>query len=345
MRHLTRKNKPHNTRGDLRSLSAIDIEACANLGELLDSLSMAGFGARELGRGWSVLKRIAADRECDLVLTVSGAMTIAKLGHIFGALISRGIIKAVITTGAVVTHGFVEEMGLKHYQVPRGVSDSDLLRLRLNRIYDSLEPEANLNLLEESTIKAFSLLPPSVGLGSVEIVRYLSEKLLKNRIQEGFLGSALNKEIDIYVPALTDSELGLYLFRYLQSKQKHQPAVLYDPMKDLSRYASWIESRKRIAFLTLGGGVPRNWAQQMLPFLKSFQRRGKQRRLPRVAAGIRICPDQASLGHLSGSTYSEGITWAKFDDRDKDNFVEINADATIVFPFLAKALTEHLDSV
>ena len=82
----------------------------------------------------------------------------------------------------------------------------------------------------------------------------------------------------------------------------------------------------------------------MLPFLKSLDGKRTQRNLPRVIAGIRICPDQASLGHLSGSTYSEGLTWQKFEARDKASFIEINADATIIFPLFAKALIQFLDS-
>ena len=343
MRTPTAKTRPHR-QSRAQSLSAIDIDKCENLCDLLDALSTASFGAREVGRAWSVLKNVASDKECDIVLTVSGAMTVAKLGSIFGALISRGIIKAVVTTGAVVTHGLIEEMGMKHYRVPTEFSDADLFRTRFNRIYDTLEPESNLNALERSAINAFSELAPGQSLGSFEIVRYLSDKLLNNQAPDGFLRSAFKKRIDVYVPAFTDSELGLYLFRYAQSKRKEQQVIGYDAFKDLARYASWLSSRKRIAFLTLGGGVPRNWAQQMLPYLRSSEKKPSNKSLPKIVAAIRICPDQASLGHLSGSTYSEGITWGKFKDEDKTDFVEVACDATVVFPILAKALTTYWDA-
>lgn len=90
--------------------------------------------------------------------------------------------------------------------------------------------------------------------------------------------------------------------------------------------------------------MPRNWAQQMLPFLGSETgNRGVQ--LPEVVAAVRICPDPAFLGHLSGSTYSEGISWGKFDSQNKENLVEVHCDATIAFPFLARAMLEYLDKV
>jgi deoxyhypusine synthase len=298
------------------------------------------FGARQVGRGWSALKDISDDRDCSVVLTVSGAMTVAKLGSIFGALISRGIVNAIVTTGAVVTHALVEEMGMKHYKLPDSVSDTQLAELKLNRVYDSIEPEKNLETLDQHVREALGELKKSRPLGSFELVRHLSTELLHHR-KSGFLTSALRQDADVFVPALTDSELGLSIFRFNQSQSPG--GLFYDPFVDLSHYAEWLQSRRRVAFLTLGGGVPRNWAQQMLPFLRSGEKRGRHSNLPRVKAAIRICPDDPSLGHLSGSTYSEGITWNKFTREDNTDFVEIPCDATIVFPLLAKALLTYWD--
>jgi deoxyhypusine synthase len=321
----------------------MDIENCDDLSGLLDSMSKSSFGARQLGRAWSVLKQVSTDKECAVILTVSGAMTVAKLGRIFGALISRGIVNAVVTTGAVVTHAFVEEMGMKHYEAPEDLSDQELADLRLNRVYDSLEPEDNLEALERHVHLSLERQRVKRCFGSFEFVRHMSSELLDAKNPTGFLASALKHGVDIYVPAFTDSELGLYMFRFSQRKTKAK-AIVYDPFRDLSQYAAWMRSQRKIAFLTLGGGVPRNWAQQMLPFLKSSNKNDKRAELARVIAAIRICPDQPSLGHLSGSTYSEGVTWGKFEKRDEKNFVEVISDATIVFPILAKALIQHFDS-
>jgi deoxyhypusine synthase len=50
------------------------------------------------------------------------------------------------------------------------------------------------------------------------------------------------------------------------------------------------------------------------------------------------------LGHLSGCTYSEGVSWGKFDaEQSQRNFTCVHCDATIAFPFLAKALIEYAD--
>lgn len=336
-----RKNNENAESLNATPLSPIDIESSAHLSDLLDSMTSGSFGARQVGRAWSVLKAISEDKDCSVVMTVSGAMTVAKLGTIFGALISRGIVSAIVTTGAVVTHALVEEMGMKHYKVPDSVSDAQLAQLKLNRVYDSIEPEKNLEALDEHVRQALGELSISRPLGSFELVRHLSTELLNHR-NSGFLTSAMRQGSDVFVPALTDSELGLSIFRFNQ--RRVDAGLLYDPFVDLSRYAEWLHSQPSVAFLTLGGGVPRNWAQQMLPFLRSCEKRQRHSSLPRVKAAIRICPDEPSLGHLSGSTYSEGITWNKFRCEDKTDFVEIACDATIVFPLLAKALVSYWDN-
>lgn len=331
----------------LKSLKPLDIESCKDISELLNSMSRTSFGAREVGRAFSVLKEVARDPQCGLILTISGALTIAKLGRVFGSLISRSIVQAVITTGAVVTHSLVEEIGMAHYEAPENLSDEQLYKLNLNRIHDSIEPESNLNALEELAFRSYSGLDSKVTYGSYEIIRHLSTETLRKKASKGLLGSALKHNVNVYVPALTDSELGLYLFRYIKYRRSSkQKEMIYNPLRDLEEYANWICSKKRIAFLTLGGGVPRNWGQQMLPFLLSDNKRNisaSGAHLPKVIAGIRICPDSVGLGHLSGSTYSEGITWGKFDARNKENFIEVNCDATIIFPILVKALIDHVD--
>lgn len=327
-------------------LKPLDIDDCKDVMELFDMMAQTSFGGREVGRAWAVLKDVVNDPDCGLILTISGAMTVAKLGRVFGSLISKSIIHAVITTGAVVTHSFVEELGMDHYKAPFNVTDDELYARKLNRIYDSIEPESNLEALEKFVYKAFSGLDPKNRYGSFQIIRHITAEMLKDNEPKGFLGIAHNHNVNIYVPALSDSELGLYLLRYTQHHSSHQSKyMLYDPIKDMTEYEKWICSQKKVAFLNLGGGVPRNWGQQMLSFLRSQQELGNlsaEVDLPKVIAAVRICPDAQELGHLSGSTYSEGISWGKFDPEFKHNFVEICCDVTILFPILAKALIDYV---
>jgi deoxyhypusine synthase len=47
---------------------------------------------------------------------------------------------------------------------------------------------------------------------------------------------------------------------------------------------------------------------------------------------------------LSGSTYSEAVSWGKFvAAKDGGRFAEVLCDATVAWPFLIKAVRQRLD--
>ena len=49
--------------------------------DMLRRMSRTAFGGRELGEAFEVLQAMAADPECTIVVTISGAMTVAKMGR------------------------------------------------------------------------------------------------------------------------------------------------------------------------------------------------------------------------------------------------------------------------
>ncbi|HMK65219.1 MAG TPA: deoxyhypusine synthase family protein, partial [Thermodesulfobacteriota bacterium] len=93
---------------------------------------------------------------------------------------------------------------------------------------------------------------------------------------------------------------------------------------------------------TIGGGVPRNWAQQVGPFLEILQHRlNEELPLKRFSYGVRICPEPAHWGGLSGCTYSEGVSWGKFVSHEEGGrYAEVLCDATIAWPILMAGVRE-----
>jgi deoxyhypusine synthase len=65
--------------------------------------------------------------------------------------------------------------------------------------------------------------------------------------------------------------------------------------------------------------------------------------MPRYRYGVRLCPEPAHWGGLSGCTYSEGVSWGKFiPESEGGRFAEVLADATTVWPLLIKGVLEEL---
>ena len=84
---------------------------------------------------------MALDKDCFVVMTLSGAMTVAKMSLVFCDLIEAGIVKAIVSTGALMAHGLVEATGLSHFRYDPKMDDRELFHAGYNRVYDSLEPE------------------------------------------------------------------------------------------------------------------------------------------------------------------------------------------------------------
>jgi deoxyhypusine synthase len=150
--------------------------------------------------------------------------------------------------------------------------------------------------------------------------------------------------VPVYVPAFTDSELGLDVAVYNRRRERRGEARrAFDPFLDLERYADQIRGAERIGIFTIGGGVPRNWAQQVGPYLDiSAKRLGVEEPFRRFQYAVRICPEPDHWGGLSGCSYKEGVSWGKFvPESEGGRFAEVFSDATIAWPLVVRAVIER----
>jgi deoxyhypusine synthase len=345
----------HDGRKDgLIALESLDLDKIGTFAELLKAMSKTAFSGRSLGEALGVTVAMVKDPDCKVVLTLSGAMTIAKMGKVISKMIDTGMVQAVVSTGALMAHGLSEAVGLTHYRHDPRMSDEELFEKGYNRVYDTLEMEENLNYVEEFSSKAMDSLGHEKELSSEIISRALGKILAEDPHGQGVLRSAYLKKVPVYVPAFTDSELGLDLstwaMKRAQSKGEKDPLKLFDsvprynPFLDLNSFARFALGAKKLGIFTVGGGVPRNWAQEVGPYVDiSNHRLGLDLTPPRYNYAVRICPEPTHWGGLSGCTYSEGVSWGKFvPEAEGGRFAEVYADATTVWPLLIKGVLEEL---
>ena len=351
----------HDGRSDgLTPLKSLSISDVSSFSDLLRSMSSTAFSGRQLGEAFDVLLEMVRSESCHIVLTLTGAMTVAKQGQIVCDLIERNIVKSVVATGALIAHGLTESIGLTHYRYDSSKSDAELFQQGYNRIYDTLEMEANLNDVERMIRRVLNESCPTDGVwSSARLCRALGSKLSELQEGPGILRSAYEKEVPVFIPAFTDSELGLDVSTWamnqaLEERQRQgltaeevfECVPSFNPFLDLQEYARRIGQAQEIGILTIGGGVPRNWAQQVAPYYDiANDRLGVQLKPPRFRYGVRICPEPVHWGGLSGCTYSEGVSWGKFvPPSEGGRYAEVYSDATVALPILAAALFEELDS-
>ncbi len=350
----------------LEALESLDPEKIRSFADLLVAMRKTAFGGRRLGEAFEVLTAMVEDPECLVVLTLSGAMTIAKMGKIISTMIDKNMVQAVISTGALIAHGLSESVGKIHYRHRPSMNDVELFRKGYNRVYDTLEMEANLNYVEHVVSQTLKRVGPDQALSSELLTRELGRTLADEYEGSGILKSAYQKKVPVYIPAFTDSEMGLDVATWVMSlnidrargqrhgpdgdhgvlRALHQVQPSYNPYLDLNSYTEKLLSAKRLGIFTIGGGVPRNWAQQVAPYVEiGNMRMGLNVKPPRFQYGVRICPEPDYWGGLSGCTYQEGISWGKFvPPEEGGRFAEVLSDATVVWPLLMMGLLERAPS-
>jgi len=372
-------------------LKPLDLGKIENFSDMLKAMSETAFAGRQLGEAADILVEMSLDQAYTKVLTLSGAMTVAKMGLIICDMIDKGLVDIVISTGAIMCHGLVESTGGVHFKCPGNVDDEELRKNFFDRVYDTLESEKNLDYVEKLVSHILNGLDTDVRLCSWQFFHVLGEYLDRNTdtSTRGILKSAYQKGVPVFTPAFTDSELGLDLALHnmkqvsqmrkitkIQDDYSKMAAILnemeevrmqgksslrifdFNPMDDLYHYARMILGAKKLGIITVGGGVPANWARQVGPFLDIARLRlldedDKRAYMidhsdhpcnKRFSRGIRICPDSEHLGGLSGCTFREAVSWGKVVPESKGGkYAEIRCDATAVLPFLIKGVLERLE--
>jgi len=329
----------------LRPIFPLDLSKCRNIDELVRAMGNTAFTGRQIGDAADVLETMARDKDCFVVMTLSGALTVGKMGLVFCDLVESGVVNAIVSTGALMAHGLVEATGHSHFRYNAKMDDKELFHAGYNRVYDSLEPEVNLDHVEEVMSHILEEWEAEEIACSWKLNRRIGEYLHKNSPGRGILKSAFEHNVPVFVPAYTDSELGIdFALHKISRLKEKRPLLRFDPFEDFEKFADTMLATKKMGIFTVGGGVPRNWSQQFGVYAELLARRGyKKLPLKRYNYGVRICPEPVNWGGLSGSTYTEAVSWGKFvPPEEGGQFAEVIEDATVALPLIVGAVLERL---
>src|SRR5450432_3076084 len=329
----------------LTPIFPLDLQRIRTIDDMVRAMGQTAYTARQIGDAADVLEAMARDKDCFIVMTLSGALTVGKMGLVFCDLVESGIVKAIVSTGALMAHGLVEATGRSHFRYDEKMDDTELFLAGYNRVYDSLEPEVNLDHVEEVVDHILWEWNPTEPVCSWKLNQRIGAFLGENAPGRGILKSCVEHKVPVFVPAFTDSELGIdFALHQRTRRMKGQGALRYDPFEDFEHYAKTMLATNRMGILTIGGGVPRNWAQQFGVYAELLARRGFENLpLKRYHYGVRICPEPVHWGGLSGSTYSEAISWGKFvPPKEGGRFAEVFEDATVALPLVVGAVLQRV---
>jgi deoxyhypusine synthase len=144
--------------------------------------------------------------------------------------------------------------------------------------------------------------------------------------EKSFITSAYEYDVPVYISTMKDSSLALNLAVHRLENKKFD----LDFVREIIEQAAIVYDSKKSAIVELGGGVPKNTAQQTGPLLDQILKRndGGQDYI------IQITDARPDTGGLSGATLQEGKSWGKIHDAH-EGMVTVYADTTIAFPILA----------
>lgn len=307
-----------------------------NITDLLTNLKKCGFQGRKLGQAFDILHKMLTDTNCLTVLSLSGAMVPAGMAKIIYLLIERKLIDIIVSTGANITHDLIDAITKGgHYIGTPNIDDEVLYKNRINRIYDVLLPEDNYDHAEQYLL---NLLRTLFKDRKFEITPSKFFKLIGNEINERCLLSiAADKNIPIFVPAISDSELALDLIKFTEIENYD---IDFRVLKDVKKFARIIDESKECGTFIIGGGVPRNWTQQIFPYIENLKKTKRINSDFGYKYSVRIHTALEYDGGLSGCTVSESKSWGKYSL--DSNYVSVWCDATIALPLLIMGLVEKL---
>jgi deoxyhypusine synthase len=326
-----------------RPIEHIDITKFDARG-IIDSYRDMAYSSRTLAQAADIYSMMLKDKECGVVVTLAGSLISAGLKKALITLVENNMIDAIVSTGAnIVDQDFFEGLGFKHYIAPGSpeappVDDMTLRNWMIDRIYDTYIDEDDLRACDHATYEIFNAFAPG-AYSSREFIEAMGAYLANNpkfAKNESIVKTCYQKRVPIFVPAFSDCSAGFgIVLQQTEAIERGTGQVAIDSGKDFRELTDIKLACKDTGLLMLGGGVPKNFAQDIVVAAELLNERkgGKARGdIGMHKYAIQMTVADSRDGALSGSTLREACSWGKVDVvHEQMVFGELSA----LFPLLA----------
>ena len=303
----------------------IDIKSFDSTG-IIEAMKDMSFTARDTAGAADILNKMINDEECTIMLCIAGSTSAAGCMQIYVDMVKHNMVDVIVATGAtIVDMDFFEALGFQHYKGSPYEDDKILRELYIDRIYDTLIDEDQLQACD-NTIKeiADSLAPRAYS--SREFIREMGKYLVNNNAKkaDSLVQAAYENDVPIFCPAFSDSSAGFGLVKHqVENKDKH---ISIDSVKDF-RELTEIKIKSQVSGLfMIGGGVPKNFAQDTVVCAEIL---GEDASMHKYAVQITVA--DARDGACSSSTLKEAHSWGKVNTLYEQM---VYAEATSVLPLI-----------
>jgi len=293
---------------------------------IIDAMDKMSFTSRDLARATDIYNEMLANKECSVILTIAGSTSAGGCMQLYTDLVSHNMVDAIVATGAtIVDMDFFEALGYKHYHGSPDVDDRDLRDLYIDRIYDTLIDEEQLQACDHAIAQIADSLEAR-PYSSREFIHEMGRWCVENaKKHNSLIETAYKHDVPIFCPAFTDSSAGFGLVVHQErNPDKH---LSMDSIRDFRELTEVKIQAGTTGLLMIGGGVPKNFAQDTVVCAEIL---GKEVDMHKYAIQITVADSRD--GACSSSTLKEACSWGKVDiAREQMVF----AEATSVLPLLA----------
>jgi deoxyhypusine synthase len=308
----------------------LDLKGTESLLDLVQAFQYTSFQSRNIFKCFEVFKKMLDDPTCIIFMGLSGAMIPGGMRRVVRDMIERKLIDVIVSTGANIFHDLFESFGYRHYVGSEEGDDDALRKDRIVRVYDALMDDHEINRV----IHHLSKVPDELEEKVVSSRRYL--EVLGRRIKDegSILNAASRYGVPVFIPALCDSSIGIGLtFLHLQ-KRVPSEGLLIDQIRDSFEIAQLKKIASATGAIYIGGGVPKNYIQQLGPVNELlFQKESGHR------YAFQITTDDPKWGGLSGCTFEEAKSWGKIEKGS--SYAVVYMDATVALPLLVGAIFQE----
>jgi deoxyhypusine synthase len=311
-----------------------EISANMTVSDLIDVFGKTGYNARRLAEAAEIMIKMM-ESDTTVCLTIAGAMTPIGFGKIISTMIENGFIDWIVTTGANVYHDLHFAYDLPVRQGHFDVDDDTLYSKQIVRIYDVYIKEIGTlqaqDTIMQKDVQDIYKKNKNMENGSTADLSYLIGKAASEKSkysEKSFMVSAYKSDVPVYIPALSDSSIGLNMLPLLLNEK-----ISINVIQDIAESAAILWKSDRSGGIELGGGVPKNFFQQTGPALYQILK---------IKEGghdfiIQLTDARPDTGGLSGATLQEGKSWGKIKTSHRGNVV-VYGDSSVYFPILCAHL-------
>lgn len=313
-----------------KPIRQLDLNRVQNLFDLVQAFQHTSFQSRNVYKCYEVFRKMLEDPECLIFLGLSGAMIPGGMRRVISDMIRMKLVDVIVSTGANIFHDLFESFGYRHY-IGSEEGDDDILRKhRIVRVYDALMDDHEIN----QVIHLLSRVPKELKEGVVSSRQYLG--VLGNGLKDegSILKTASHCGVPIFVPALSDSSIGIGLTFLHARKKASSDGLVIDQIRDSYEIAQLKKVASVTGAIYIGGGVPKNYIQQLGPVSELLFRKESGHRY-----AFQVTTDDPKWGGLSGCTFEEAKSWGKIEKAS--TYAAVYMDATIALPLLVGAVLQE----